>query len=92
MRPVSREFLDTLEKRGIDECMRIALASADEQTDRKGLVYGDVEHSDEEVVMFYKDLQERGVFPHLEIVNADLARKYQERFHRLAPKLLLGDV
>ena len=57
--------------------------------DEDGLTYGDVEfESEEDFMLAYQDMDDRGVLEFLDVVSPKLAARWQRRYDRAALKVL----
>ena len=77
-----KEVLDEVQKRAERDLLEMGLDLVKAQMD-EDLTYGDIElKSGPDFVLFYQDLLDRGVIPHLEIRAPRLAKKWATRFDR----------
>jgi hypothetical protein len=85
----SREYMETLYKLAVTEITERALMIWEQWAGKDGLVYGDVPLSKEDFVMFYIDLNDRGVLDNLRVVSPEIAKDFDERFERTALEVMV---
>lgn len=60
----------------------------DALVDEDGLTYGDEEfESEEDFMLFFQDLRDRGVLEFLDLIDPTLTAKYQRRYDRNVEKM-----
>lgn len=77
--------------------MAVEAISADIQdvldalVDEDGLTYGDEEfESEEDFMLFFQDLRDRGVLEFLDLIDPVLTAKYQRRYERNVEKMVVN--
>lgn len=88
MSDVSREFLERVERRATEECLRIAIDAAGELVQDE-LAYGDEPfESDADFVAFYLDLERTGALQFLPMIAPRLAKRMETKFRNAERKML----
>ena len=83
-----RERLEQLEEIAVEALLEKALNAHAMMMDKAGLTYGDVPLNDEDFVMFYIDLRDRGVLDNLRVVSPEVFSDLAQRFMKSAPKVM----
>lgn len=77
----SAAFLQDVEDRAVDECLRLMEAVVD-GLQGDGSVYGDGSMTRAQRVAFYQQLAEEGTLDMLRVVNGDLLERMTRQFER----------
>ena len=86
---ISREYVEQIEERAVEEITALLLEVGDSMIDADGLAYGDEPFdSDEDFVAYYIDLRDRGVLAHLAVIAPKFHGRLRTRFNRAAGNAL----
>lgn len=83
-----RDDLEELEDAAVAAISSDLQDILDALVDEDGLTYGDEEfESEEDFMLFYQDLRDRGVLEFLAVIDPDLTEKYARRYARGVEKM-----